>query len=280
MPTVVELQSSRQYSHNRGKPSATRDFLVLDAANESDVLSLFGSTLPQQYDDYPNTGAFVYRLVARDYSITKVDEHPQAFRISYIYEPVGNVVPDTENPFTIDKDPGEVGYRTAQFGTKVRTELRWRQMGWVDGLAYANSGTANLLNSPIDEHGTPMELDVYMQELTITIVDQALPSSSNIGRQLNTRNASPFLGYEQGIVLFTGFDGSIQPETGNTQCSFKFLASQTAHLIQSPKRTSLGTVVTSITAGIWYGKADPVALVQPYPVTTDFSTLSPHFQGL
>lgn len=280
MPTVVELQSSRQYTHNRGKPSANRDFLVLDAASESEVLALFGSTLPKQYDDYPNTDAFLYRLVARDYNIAKVEDHPKAFRISYQYEPVGNFVPDTANPFTTDKDPGEVGYRTAQFATKVRTEMRWRGIGFVDALLYANSGVANILNSPIDENGVPQEVTISMQEITVTIVDEELPPPQQVALALNTRNANPFLGYARDMVLFTGFDGSIQPETGNTQCSFKFLFSATAHLIQSPKRTSLGAVVTSTSAGIWYGKADPVALVQPYPVTTDFSALSSHFQGL
>jgi len=279
--TAIELQSSRQYNHNKGKPTATREYIVIDADSEADVLALFGSTLPDQNELYPNTGAFLYDLIARDYSIQKVAEHPRAFRISYTYEPQGNIVPANVNPFTTDLEPGEVGYRTAQASTRAEFADFWRSLTYVDALLYSEAGTSNILNPPLDSRGVPVSRLVRLQEITISVVDQELPDPVQVRAALGARNSARFLGYDKGFVLFAGFDGSIQPETGNTQCSYKFSYSSIAHLVQQPERTSLGDVKTNNDSGsIWYGKADPVALVQPYTLTADFNSLSPHFSGL
>jgi len=279
--TAIELQSSRQYNHNKGKPTAVREFIVIDAASEADVLALFGSTLPQQNDYYPNTSAFIYDLVARDFSIQKVPEHPQAFRISFTYEPEGNIVPANVNPFSTDKEPGEIGYRTAQASTRAEFADFWRAVTFVDALLYAETGVPDLLQNPLDTRGIPVSRLVQLQEISITVVDQELPNPLQIRQTLGARNSARFLGYDKGFVLFSGFDGSIQPETGNTQASFKFLYSSLAHLVQQPDRTSLGDVKTNNDSGsIYYGKAATVALVQPYTLTADFNSLSPHFSGL
>jgi len=285
MPTVIELQSSRQYNHNKGKPTATREFIVIDAANESEVLALFGSTLPQQNESYPNTSAFIYDLVARDFSIQKVPEHPQAFRISFTYEPEGNIVPANVNPWTNDKEPGEVGYRTAQASSRAELVDLWRSVPYSTINTYEAQGSmdsdTDIGGTALDQRGIPVSCLEVKQEISITVVDQELPRASDIQDALGKRNLVRFLGYDDGHVLFTGFDGSIQPETGNTQCTFKFLFSSFAHLVQVPKRSSLGDVVTeNDSTSAYYGKAFKVYLQQPFRFTYDFNSLSPHFSGL
>jgi len=283
--TAIELQSSRQYNHNKGKPTAVREFIVIDAASEADVLALFGSTLPQQNDYYPNTSAFIYDLVARDFSIQKVPEHPQAFRISFTYEPEGNIVPTNVNPFSTDKEPGEIGYRTAQASTRVDVVPLWRSVPYSTVNTYEAQGSmdsdSDIAGVALDQRGIPIDSFEVKQEISITVVDRELPRASDIQNALGTRNLVPFLGYEDGHVLFTGFDGSIQPETGNTQCTFKFLFSSFAHLVQMPQRTPLGDVVTSNdSSSAYYGKAFKVYLQQPFRFAYDFNSLSPHFSGL
>ena len=44
MPTVYELNTSRKYLNNEGKPRAEQQFIVVDAATEGDVVALFGTT--------------------------------------------------------------------------------------------------------------------------------------------------------------------------------------------------------------------------------------------
>jgi len=283
--TAIELQSSRQYNHNKGKPTAVREFIVIDAASEADVLALFGSTLPQKNDLYPNTSAFIYDLVARDFSIQKVPEHPQAFRISFTYEPQGNLVPTDVNPFSTGKEPGEVGYRTAQASTRAEFVDLWRSVPYSTINTYEAQGSmdsdTDIGGIALDQRGIPVSSIEIKQEISITVVDQTLPNPALIRDALGKRNSVVFLGYDDGHVLFTGFDGSIQPETGNTQCTFKFLFSSFAHLVQIPQRTSLGDVVTSNdSASAYYGKAFKVYLQQPFRFAFDFNSLSPHFSGL
>ena len=282
--TAIELQSSRQYNHNKGKPTATREYIVIDADSEADVLALFGGTLPDQNELYPNTGAFLYDLIARDYSIQKVPEHPRAFRISYTYEPQGNNVPPYANPFSTGKEPGEVGYRTAQASTKAEFFDLWRSVPYATLRLYESSGSmasdTDVGGDPLDQRGVPVSSFEVKQEISITVVDRELPNPDAIKTALGSRNAGQFLGYEDGSVLFTGFDGSIQPETGNTQASFKFLFSSFFHLVQVPQRTSLGDVVTSTDAGTYYGKAFKVYVEQPFRFAFDFNSLSPYFSGL
>ena len=283
--TAIELQSSRQYNHNKGKPTATREYIVIDADSEADVLALFGSTLPDQNELYPNTGAFIYDLVARDYNIQKVPEHPRAFRISYTYEPQGNIVPANVNPFTTDKEPGEIGYRTAQASTKAEFFDLWRAVPYTTLRQYEATGSkiidTDVGGDALDERGVPVSSFEVKQEISITVVDRELPDPGAIKNALGSRNAVQFLGYEDGSVLFTGFDGSIQPETGNTQATFKFLFSSFFHLVQVPQRTSLGDVVTSNdSASPYYGQAFKVYVEQPFRFGYDFNSLSPHFSGL
>jgi len=71
MATVYELFTSRKYLNNEGKPRAERQFVVVDAADESVVVGLFGNDLPGEYEHYPNDSGLPYDMLAFDYSITK-----------------------------------------------------------------------------------------------------------------------------------------------------------------------------------------------------------------
>ena len=51
MSDVYELNSSRKYVNNEGKPRAEREFVVVGAATEGDVVALLGGALPGPYEN-------------------------------------------------------------------------------------------------------------------------------------------------------------------------------------------------------------------------------------
>jgi len=85
MSDVYELNSSRQYVNNEGKPRAERKFVVVDAATEGDVVALFGTSLPGEYENYPNDSTLPYDMLAFDYSITKDPSAVSTWQVTMRY---------------------------------------------------------------------------------------------------------------------------------------------------------------------------------------------------
>jgi hypothetical protein len=279
MPTVIEVEAARSYTNNNGKPTANREWLIVDASTEGEVYGLFGSSLPAPYSEYPGTSSLPYDMVLRDFSISQVQGRASTWRVVGIYGRTEQVA--MNNPFTQDKEPGEVGYRTATASNRALLVDGFR-IG-VNAATYQSSGSAgvDIAGTAIDELGNPTSYLKSQIEIGITVVDRELPNANQITLTVGARNAIRFLDYPIGGVLFTGFDCTVQPETGNTQAVYKFLVDADYHLIQVAMRTSDGSVVIDTnSASAYFNKAKTVHLVQPFTTLRDFNLLTPYFQGL
>ena len=285
MSEVYELNSSRKYINNEGKPRAERQFIVVDAASEGDVVALFGTSLPGEYAHYPNDGALPYDMLAFDYSITKDPSAVSTWKVTMRYRAEIGAAQAFNNPTSPLLEPSEVGYRTARLSMQAEFRDLWRDFASVTALQAVASGDYSVTDiggSSIDAGGIPLSTLVYKQEFSILITDQYLPDAQAIAVQIGTRNASTFLNYPSGSVMFAGCNCETIPEVGRNSIEYRFIYDQAYHQIQYPVRGNNGSpILAAATAGtILKGSAETVYYKQPFKYTSNFNNLSQYFTGL
>ena len=285
MATVYELFSSRKYLNNEGKPRAEQQFVVVDAASEGDVVALFGTTLPGEYAHYPNDGALPYDMLAFDYSITKDPSAVSTWQVTMRYRAEIGAAQAFNNPTSPLLEPSEVGYRTARLSMQAEFRDLWRDFASVTALQAVASGDYSVTDiggSSIDAGGIPLSTLVYKQEFSILITDQYLPDAQAIATQIGTRNASTFLNYPSGSVVFAGCNCETIPEVGRNSIEYRFIYDQAYHQIQYPVKGNNGSpILAAATAGtILKGSAEKVYYKQPFKYTSNFNNLSQYFTGL
>ena len=285
MATVYELFSSRKYLNNEGKPRAEQQFVVVDAATEGDVVALFGTTLPGEYENYPNDGALPYDMLAFDYSITKDPSAVSTWQVTMRYRAEIGATSGFNNPTSTQLEPNEVGYRTARLSMTAEFRDTWRNFVSVVAMQAIASGNYDLTDiggKSIDVGGIPLSALVYKQEITILITDSFLPNAQAIATQIGTRNASTFLNYPSGSVVFAGCNCETIPEVGRNSIEYKFVYDQSYHQIQYPVRGNNGSPILAASASgsILKGSAAQVYFKQPFKYTSNFSNLSQYFGGL
>ena len=285
MSEVYELNSSRKYINNEGKPRAERQFIVVDAASEGDVVALFGTSLPGEYAHYPNDGALPYDMLAFDYSITKDPSAVSTWKVTMRYRAEIGAAQAFNNPTSPLLEPSEVGYRTARLSMQAEFRDLWRDFASVTALQAVASGDYSVTDiggSSIDAGGIPLSTLVYKQEFSILITDQFLPDAQAIATQIGTRNASTFLNYPSGSVMFAGCNCETIPEVGRNSIEYRFIYDQAYHQIQYPVRGNNGSpILAAATAGtILKGSAETVYYKQPFKYTSNFNNLSQYFTGL
>ncbi len=282
MSDVYELATSRKFSYGDGKPSAERQFIVTDAADESVVATLFGSSLPEKYDHYPNDSGLPFELVAFDYQIVKEPNAVATWRVSMQYRGIRYNTGPT-NPTTSNISPDEVGYRTARLSMTASFVDGYREFNSVAQMQSATGSSASDIGgTSVDVGGIPLSILAYKQEFSILITDQFLPNSQAIAAQIGTRNDSTFLNYAAGSVLFAGCNAETVPEVGHNSIEYRFIFDQAFHAIQYPVRANNGSPILANAAsgGIAKGSAATVFYNQPYKYTSNFSLLSQYFGGL
>jgi hypothetical protein len=283
MPTVYELESSRAYQYAEGKSKAQRKYIVLDAENEGEVVALFGSSLPDKYDSYPGDGGLPEGLMVRDFSITKVAGRPKTWEIEYEYTIAEHVEFEPSNPHTQDKEPGQVGYRTFSAAVTAVFDDFYRapySTTITPDSVQATGTTTDIGGTAIDVAGTPESRIVTQIAYTITVVDRALPSSAVIYQAMGARNSTSFLGWPAGSTVFQGYDATIDPETGNTSCTFRFLVDEFYHMRQRPLRNVDGSVQLGAAGSAYPANAGTVIFRQPFDNFFSFQNLSPFLAGL
>ena len=285
MPTVYELNTSRKYLNNEGKPRAEQQFIVVDAATEGDVVALFGTTLPGEYAHYPNDGALPYDMLAFDYSITKDPSAVSTWQVTMRYRAEIGAAQAFNNPTSPLLEPSEVGYRTARLSMQAEFRDLWRDFASVAQMQAVASGDYSIKDiggSSIDVGGIPLSTLVYKQEISILITDQYLPDAQAIAAQIGTRNASTFLNYPSGSVVFAGCNCETIPEVGRNSIEYRFIYDQAYHQIQYPVKANNGSpILTSVaTATIAANAAEKVFYKQPFKYTSNFNNLSQYFTGL
>ena len=284
MSDVFELASSRKFDFNEGKPRAERKFVVTGAADESVVIALFGSTLPDQYDNYPNDSGMPYNMLAFTYDITKEPNALETWHVTMKYKAqiIGS---GATNPTSTNLVPNEVGYRTARLSMTAEFRETWRDFVSVTAMQAIASGNYDMTDiggNSIDVAGIPLSSLVYKQEITILITDQFLPNAQAIAAQIGTRNDAQFLNYPLGSLVFAGCNCETIPEVGRNSIEYRFVYDATFHQIQYPVKGNNGSpILASATAGtILKGSAEKVFYKQPFKYTSNFSNLSQYFSGL
>ena len=285
MATVYELFSSRKYLNNEGKPRAERQFVVVDAASEAVVVGLFGSTLPGEYEHYPNDSGLPYDMLAFDYSITKDPSAVSTWQVTMRYRAEIGATSGFNNPTSTQLEPNEVGYRTARLSMAAEFRDLWRDFASVAALQAKASGDYSVTDiggNSIDAAGIPLSTLVYKQEFTILITDSFLPNAQAIATQIGTRNASTFLNYPSGSVVFAGCNCETIPEVGRNSIEYKFVYDQSYHQIQYPVRGNNGSPILAAagSGSILKGSAEKVYFKQPFKYTSNFNNLSQYFGGL
>lgn len=285
MPTVYELFSSRKYLNNEGKPRAEQQFVVVDAATEGDVVALFGSTLPGEYAHYPNDGALPYDMLAFDYSITKDPSATSTWQVTMRYRAEIGANQAFNNPTSTQLEPNEVGYRTARLSMSAEFRDQYRKFASVSAMqsvATAAYETNDIGGSSVDVAGHALSVLCYRQNITIVITDSVLPDAQSIAAQIGTRNASKFLNYAVGSVVFAGCNCETIPEVGRNSIEYSFVYDQNSHYIQYPVRNENGgmSYAEADSGQIKKGSCLSVYNKQPFPYTSNFSNLSQYFTGL
>jgi len=284
-PAVYELFSSRKYVNNEGKPRAERQFVVVDAATEGDVVALFGSTLPGEYAHYPNDAALPYDMLAFDFSITKDPSAVSTWQVTMRYRAEIGGPSGYFNPTSTQLEPNEVGYRTARLSMTAEFRDLWRVYASVTALqakAFGNYSVTDIGGISVDVAGIPLSTLVYKQEITILITDTFLPNAQAIATQIGTRNDKVFLNYPSGTVVFAGCNCETIPEVGRNSIEYKFVYDQSYHQIQYPVRGNNGSPILAAAASgsILKGSAAQVYFKQPFNYTSSFDNLSQYFGGL
>ena len=284
MSDVFELASSRKFDFNEGKPRAERKFIVTGAADESVVIALFGSTLPDQYDNYPNDSGMPYDMLAFTYDITKEPNALETWHVTMKYKAqiLGS---GATNPTSTNLVPNEVGYRTARLSMTAEFQDVYRRFASVALMQAAASGTnetTDIGGFSVDVAGIPLSRLHYRQEITILITDQFLPNAQAIAAQIGTRNDASFLNYPLGTVLFAGCNCETIPEVGRNSIEYRFVFDQAFHCLQYPLRGNNASpiLLTADSGNLKKGSAQTVLYKQPFTYLTNFSNLSQYFSGL
>jgi len=282
MPTVYEREDSRSYNYNEGKSTAQRRYIVLDAENEGEVVGLFGSSLPDKYDLYPGDSSLPESLMVRDFSITKVAGRPKTWEVSYEYTIAEHPEFEASNPHTQTIEPGQVGYRTFSAAVTAQFADFYRDIDTATDPAtvHVAGTTVDIGGTALDLGGYPVSRIVTQIAWTITVVDRALPSASEIYQAMGTRNLVPFLGFPKGTIVFQGYDASVQEATGNTSCTYRFLLDELFHLRQHAKRNVDGSMKLGAAGGNYTENAGTVLYIQPFTRFTAFQNISPFLSGL
>jgi len=284
MPTVYELFSSRKYLNNEGRPRAEQQFVVVDAATEGDVVALFGSSLPGEYAHYPNDANLPYDMLAFDYSIIKDLSAVSTWQVTMRYRAEIGAAQAFTNPTSPQLTPNQVGYRTARLSMTAEFRDTWRDFVSVtamQAIASGNYSATDIGGESIDAGGIPLSALVYKQEISILITDQYLPNAQAIAVQIGTRNASTFLNYPAGSIVFAGCNAETIPEVGRNSIEYRFVYDQANHQIQYPVKGNNGSpILAAATAGsILKGSAEKVYYKQPFKYTSNFNNLSQYFGG-
>jgi hypothetical protein len=285
MSDVYELNTSRKYLNNEGKPRAERQFVVVGADTEGDVVALFGGTLPGEYAHYPNDGALPYDMLAFDYSITKEPNAVSTWQVTMRYRAEIGANQAFNNPTSKELTPNQVGYRTARLSMSAEFKDQFRKFGSVKLMQDKASSTyesTDIGGTSVDVAGHPLSVLSYKQNISILITDSVLPASQEIAVQIGTRNASSFLNYPAGSVVFAGCNCETIPEVGRNSIEYSFVYDQNSHYIQYPVRNENGVVIYAEAAvgSVAKGSCLTVYNKQPFPYTSNFSNLSQYFSGL
>jgi hypothetical protein len=276
MATTIELKESRTYNANSGVANAERVFLVNDVEDEAAIIALMdGTNLPAEDDLYPASSLLPSDLYFYDFSIAKMPENARCWRVTARYKPR-----EEGTTVTTDLRPNEVGYRTVSGSLRATFQDLWRDNSSTEityPTNYIPGLTTDISGTKIDFIGRALSTQIFQQTLTIDITDGEIPNMGDDGvaGMIGTRNDAIFLGAATGQVVFMGCNFTRVPDVHRFSISYEFLFDSQGHLIQYPLLDSGGRPALDATQN-----AEQVMFRQPFPLLSNFMTLSQYFSGL
>lgn len=161
-----------------------------------------------------------------------------------------------------------VGYSSDISGTYVDA--------WRGSFNIPSNGTASgsdMGGTGVDQAGEPVSQFIWQTALQITRrynAGTAIPWGS-IWSALGQRNSATFEGAAAGQLLFKGVKVTTI-EKCRFEVTYDFMGDQWYHMRQVPEREGDGRVRLNSSK-----KADVVRLIQPFPNTTSFATLTGNY---
>lgn len=289
---IIELTTSRRITYGSGQPVGVREYHVQPYDSEASVLALIGAAggLPGKLSQWPSTGFFTPAVDLRvfDYEIQRDPAVKAAWIVRITYREQG------VDPITPTLAPNDEGYIAMRTSMEAQFEDAWRQ--WNDqesAEAQAGGPKLDIFGRPrysigtldsdiggvrIDVSGNPTSVVKHSQRIQLEVVSASRPRPDIYRGYLGTRNRSKFLNCEIGTAVFVGAEGAIT-SPGKWSVTYNFDVDFFYHLKQVPKRHPNGSVVLDIgtEAGGGTGHAKIVSWVQPFPIVTEFRSLTPYF---
>ncbi len=254
---VNELYGSRSQSiPANGQITAKRSFIVYDdgGATLTQEAALAAEDVPSYLDEHPG----IRDCLARSAEVKGVKDSEAAHEITWTYT-IGAVA------------QGGGSYQAASTSVKGTFVDVWRVPPGVGNPGGVDNPTrADIGGRKVDAAGDPVSYPMYQQMLTLRSPFNNPPDFSLINAMINRRNASPWQGWPQGMVLYLGADASVT--SGNYWLvSHKFAADEFFHMRQVVKRDNSGKTLTENTGT--EQQATTVYWVQPFPLVGNFNAI-------
>jgi len=274
---VFESQSTRNWSYQNGKTTATRTFNVWHETagtltTPSDVENFFGvasqetTALPEIGDTFPRDTS----LYCQSASIEYVRDSQELWTVKYTYGSGDGK----------GKQPEEAGYVEMTLDFQVSFKNVYRT-----GVAYPANGTpssesADIGGTPWDIKGVPISVP-YSQ--TVVTLNETREGDLNMVANQNQkirdarglRNNTPFYGSPTGKLLLTGCRVS-RIAVSKWSFAYNFTEAQDYHLIQTPLINPQGDVDWAVDSSS-IPRARLVFWRQPFPANANFNLLSEYF---
>lgn len=265
---VVEQLDSRSVSDQSGPKTGERKFWVYDdttALTLPSQIVFADGTLPGFGEEFPGEPD----IFATYYSINPVPDSSGAWEVSWTYTPgVNEGIGDTNT------DPAAPGYLelSVEYGGVFKDIWRAGPTPWTTTYAGGDIG-----GTPIDQAGNALSAFVPQHRYVVTetvSISQLSARRGTISAAVGTRNLTAFEGAAAGTLLYEGASGT-RVSALNMQLTHKFLYDRWLHAEQRPTYDVQGNVVKSQINSIW--RATTVRWEQPFPLTSDFNSLSDNF---
>jgi len=276
---VVERAGGGELSReNSGKIQAQRQFLVY--SDDGSFVSLedasLAAGLPIIGQPHPDSPA----IIVGSFSISIIEDRPNAFDITYNYAPPEVVDGDGDPSDPIgggggDDDSGTIDGSDPDSGV---TAFTIRVGLSVVDIWKTDPDLPDNLDEParediggilVSEGGYPISYALPIADIAI---NQQIAGFMNIGSflgKIGKRNAGTWNGFDSGSLLFTGVDIS-QDIFGVNDIQYQLAWDEFYHLRQAPERDEDGNPTLDLTE-------DPptmnVFFKQPFPNTISFNFL-------
>ena len=265
---AVEQLQTRSYAFSGGSTTGSRLFTIYDDAttidNPQTIVDLFGSNgIPYRGEPFPS----ISNLFAKAYRIEK-RAGTDMWDVTWEYA----------SGAPLEKDPAEEGYVEVSLDFQSAFEDFYRSNAAIptDGTVTATTdiggGRMDIVGSPLSMLRFKVDWSVTETVDYATFVDLLYPAIVNAQ---GTRNDKAFQGTFKGLMVYRGASAR-RIGLGLWSITHSMQQDGEYHLIQTPRRNANGDIDTKLYTEP-YAQAVDVYYKQPFPIFSDFSSISPNW---